>query len=347
VTVGILCSLQDCPVAADGQCLEGFGDPRECPNSSELAAGEDSSVDDEADEDEFGVDLAGGDTSIDEALESAPSDSAWISLGGDRALTPEEADLVARNAPCRLVLVAGEFESGKTTLVVELYAQFLRGPFAGATFGGSHTLRALDARHHPARVESGEPVPVTDRTGEEDMRLVHLRIQREARVHNLLFSDVRGEFFENIIDGAAVSAEVPLAGRANVCLLLIDGAGVANVLHRQSMISRAQLLIAGLTEPGGLRDGTPVMILLTKGDLLSADVKAWASSHMDSLSELAARRHLVPRALIVAARPLDSAQFGLEEVLDGVLPAPPDRLARVVEVQPGDRQFWIQPEVVP
>lgn len=267
-----------------------------------------------------------------------------MTIGGDTALTLAEADEIAARAPCRVVLVAGEFESGKTTLVVELYAQFLDGPFAGASFGGSRTLRALDSRHHPARAMSGGTVPTTVATRDENMRVLHLRLRRHGRVHDLLLSDVRGEYFENIIDGAAAASEVPLAARADLCLLAIDGQLVAVPEERQRAITRARLLLGGLAEDGGLRAGAKTVIVVTKRDLLGTSARQWATDQLAQLRDWAVNRGLDASTAMIAARPEGARAEALDEILDAILPMPPAKSRPVSMPQPGDREFWNQPE---
>lgn len=340
MTEVLICEQAGCPLVTEGQCLEGFTEVDACPHTRPA-----SEVDDTDDVDRCDVKDAdtGGDDDADE--DNPAADSRWVFLGGDAPLSVQEADQLAAHAPCRVVLVAGEFESGKTTLVVELYAQFLQGSFGGAHFGGSRTLRALDKRHHPAREKSGHVTPKTERTADEDMRLLHLRLRRHGRLQDLLLSDVKGEFFENIVDGAGVAREVPLATRADLCLLMVDGASVANTIHRQSAVTRARLLLGGLCESDGLRPGTTIAIVLTKIDLIAPADRPWAEAQLTELRQWALGRGFDATALCVAARPPDGPPEGLELLLDYFLPPPRPRKVAVPPAEPCDRQFWNQPEM--
>jgi hypothetical protein len=342
VTVSLLCSEDDCPVATEFRCLEGLDPPNTCPNARLTSEAEDSGDDQERKEHE------GLDDDVDEEAEPASAPlQRWVNLGGDVALTPSEANQLAARHPCRLVLVAGEFESGKTTLLVELYARFLHGPFAGADFGGSATLRALDARHHPARENSGRAVPTTERTQDEDMRLLHLRVRRHGSLHNLLFSDIRGEFFEAIADRADAIEYVPLAARADVCLVLVDGAAIADLRRRQTAVTRARLLLGGLADSEGLQPGTKTVIVLTKVDLIEASDRSWAEAEMGKLCQKALDLGLNGAAVSIAARPDEAQPEGLEQILDHVIPLPQRLATSTALAQPGDRQFWNQPDEAP
>lgn len=345
MTQVLVCSEDGCPVSTDGRCLEGFTPPDTCPHSRTRAT-EGLNHNDDVDLEEV---TPGDDDDVteddDEPLPARPGEVQWVELGGDVALSLREADELAARTPCRVVLVAGEFESGKTTLVVELYARFLHAPFADADFGGSATLRALDARHGPARATSGRSTPKTERTQDEDMRLLHLRLRRHGRVHDTLFSDVKGEFFEAIAHSAGAIKDVPLVARADLCLVLVDGAAIADPRKRQTAVTRARLLLAGLADPEGLLPGTSTVIVLTKLDLVDPMDRPWAESQLEALRERAVSLGLAASALCVAARPLDQPPEGLDRLLDHILPPPTTQSVRAEPVEPGDRQFWNQPEV--
>lgn len=358
MTPELVCEQPGCPVAIDGRCFEGFADPAGCPHVHGLTANpanatEGSDVNQNHLE-AADADFADPELDVDEDDAEAKEQGAgvegarveWIALGGDAALTLADADDVAQQAPCRVVLIAGEFDTGKTTLIVELYAQLLHGPFAGTEFGGSRTLRAFDRRHHPARADSGGTSPTTDRTAETDMRLLHLRLRRHDRVTSLLVSDVWGEFFENIVDGAAAAEQVPLAGRADLCILAVDGEQLAIPAERQVAATRARVLLGGLTEPGALRPTTPISIVATKADrLANPSARSWAEQRLQSLREFAESRGHPSVVQLVAARPPDGAPTqGLDALLDHILPPPQAPSPTTAESRPADRQFWNQPD---
>jgi len=339
VTETLSCNQVGCPIASDGRCLEGFPHGIGCPNAHPLAVVAAAAGDGEDD-------LDGGEYEEEEEGGGGYEEETGVDLGGDAALTLKQADLLAAHQPCRVVLVAGEFESGKTTLVAEFYARFLEGPFEDAIFGGSQTLRALDVRLHPAREASGETKPTTDRTADSDMRLLHLRVRREGALHNLLLSDVRGEFFENVVDGAPVEEEVPLAARADVCVLAVDGAAVAQPGERQVAFTRAKLLLGGLVQEGGLSTSTPVLVVVTKADLLEGPARQWAEHRLTQLCDWALKQGVQAVPLFVSARPdTGTAREGLGLLFAGLLPSPPTTRPSARDPEPGDRQFWNQPEV--
>jgi hypothetical protein len=324
----------------DGRCLEGLGE--ECPHRQWA---------DEAEATESGV--AAGVAAVasndeeDGATEPARPDATeeeHIELGGGYSITVREAEELAQAHGAHVVLIAGEFRCGKTTLVAEIYGRFLRGPYCSWTFAGSRTLYALDRRYHTTRDGSGLDQPDMPRTREEEMRVLDLRLVREDRRVPLMFSDVRGELFDNISQGAAVESEVPLAARANEVVALLNGFKVKDRFQRAEALNLFRQLIAGLAEDGGVTAGTPLAIVLSKRDLLDEADLEWFDEHETKLRELAERAGYGPVAVFrVAARPADAPHEpeGLEGLFDWLCEARRDS----ADLDPRDqldvtRTYW-------
>ncbi|MBF4563128.1 GTPase domain-containing protein [Microbacterium sp. VKM Ac-2870] len=318
IVTPLACSQTACPLRDDGTCLDGFTDPTECPNilhASDDVAGDSSGIDE---------DLTSLDFSLDEGLENdfEPGDAAAAPtsyIGGDEALSMSEAGDVTASRPSAVILVAGDYASGKTTLVVELWAQFLDGSFNGWDFAGSRTLSAFDRRHLPARLSSGRTEATTERTQDDDMRLLHLELAAgPSRRASLLFSDVKGEFFGDLVDGQPVAESVPLAKRADLCVLVIDGEHLKQPADRAGSLWRSRLMLGALTEAGGLLPGTPLLITISKSDLLSRSARDEVEAAVEPLRRFASDRNLVPEIAFISARPDDAqdAPRGLESVLE-------------------------------
>jgi hypothetical protein len=329
------CSDTACPLAVDGTCIDGFDDPSDCPNSNPRFDGLESSVAVEEPVVE-GV-------TTDDATPVIPESDPVLYIGGDEALSLTEAEEVTARALSRVVLVAGEYASGKTTLVVELWAQFLQGPFGEWSFKGSKTLAALDKRHRPARVASGRARASTDRTQDDDMRLLHLELSTSDRTANLLMSDVKGEFFDDLINGVSVGVTVPLARRADACIFMLDGARLVDPADRAATLWRSQLLIGALTEPDGLAQGTPILLAVSKCDLLDASGLESILNDVAELEAFAQRRGTRTQVLSLSARPGDArlGTVGLEELLDWSTRDDPaaDEAVGALDTQTG-RYFW-------
>lgn len=258
-----------------------------------------------------------------EPIETPPPpvdpDAGWTLLSGDQSLTEGEANRVAAHHGGVVILVAGCLDAGKTTMLVQLFDQFLRGPFAGLTFAGSETLDAFDARHFGCRYDSGNDKPDTDRTPDTEMRFLHLRLTENGHRRALLPTDLRGELFEDLVNGAKVADRIPIAATAAKTVLLVDGATFADLKSRETAETNALLLIGSLASEGGLRHGSPLLIVLSKADLLDHDKALfdWAKACLGRLEDEAKRRGFTNvDHLVLAARPeTGGSPQGLEGLL--------------------------------
>ena len=344
VALSLLCSQASCPLNEDGTCLDGFDDPSECPNVggpvSDNSAS--SALSDDLSDLEF--DRNGVDTDEADLPHETLSVSPTSYIGGDQALSLTAANDIAAMAPSTVVLVAGDFASGKTTLVVELWAQFLDGPVADWNFAGSRPLVALDRRHQPSRVSSGRAEATTERTRDDDMRLLHLELADDAGSYrNLLLSDVKGEFFGDLIAGRSVDEAVPLAKRADLCVLVIDGSKASDTAARSECVWRSRLLLGALTEDGGLVGGTRLLIAVSKSDLLAEPEKSSLQALISPVLTFAEGRGLRPEIVFISARPekAEDEPQGLQFVLKWMTRE--DRIGSSTDLEPrvnAERFFW-------
>lgn len=249
---------------------------------------------------------------------SAPTaEEKWVGLAGADSLSWKEADRVAARHGATIVLLAGNQESGKTTLLLQLWAQFLRGPFAGYRFAGSETLDAFDGRHYPCRLDSGNPYPLTERTTDTDTRFLHLCVaDASGRRHALLMTDMWGELFKDVALGANVADRVPVASRADKTIVIIDGEEVADETKREAALRNARTLIGAFASKGGPRSDAPMMILLSKADALGGNANDWYEGRLTKLVEFAVASGFASvEEHRVAARPLAADPEGLEKIL--------------------------------
>lgn len=234
-----------------------------------------------------------------------PSDVVLDS--GDAALTLAEASSLAAEIGATVVLVAGAQDVGKTTMAVTLWSQFLLGPFAGFRFAGSRTLDAFDQRQFASRVSSGNSTADTARTEDEDLRLLHLRVaDAEGRLYDLLPSDIRGEYFQDLVNGQPqVDGLRDLTRRADKVIVAVDGARVVSLEERQQAVLEARLLLGRLTSEGWMHPDSPLLLLLTKVDLATTGEDLdWYSAQEEALLEFAKDRGLShTTAARLSARP--------------------------------------------
>ena len=127
----------------------------------------------------------------------------------DAALSFDEARRLTSRRGALLVMFAGEVDTGKTTLLVEIWTDLLlHGRIGSCDFAGSTTALAFEERSFQSRLSSRRESPDTLRTNEEDDGLLHLRIKRsDRRLLELLLTDMTGEHFRAIREGRPLDEE--------------------------------------------------------------------------------------------------------------------------------------------
>lgn len=260
--------------------------------------------------------------------DSAPTPEPRALLRGTDPLTPAEASSLAAVRKTRLVIWAGEHDSGKTTLCAELYERHRRGE-AQTVFAGSETLLGFEERIHLSRVESGRLTPRTKRTElDPDKReLLHLAVQSDTGRSDLLIADIPGEVFRRIRDHEIGAADVPLLSQADKLAVVVDGALIARPGDRSMAIHFARQLIGELSAGDLPAEKMDILLLLTKLDRLhdaGPDALAYWEEHREPL--LADLQKLNPQAttLATAARFSGDQDDGMEELMGWLLREPPD-----------------------
>lgn len=271
------------------------------------------------------VEVAEGDETQDD---SAPEPDSRVLLRGSDPLTPTEASSLAAVGETRLVIWAGEHDSGKTTLCAELYERHRRGK-AQTVFAGSETLLGFEERIHLSRVESGRLIPRTKRTelDPDERELLHLAVQGDAGRTDLLIADIPGEVFRRIRDHEISTSDVPLLSQADKLAIVVDGALIARPGDRTMAIHFARQLIDELAAGDLPAEKMDIVLLLTKLDRLrdaGPDALAYWEEHRKSL--LANLQKLNPQATVLAAAARFSCDQddGMDELMGWLLREPPD-----------------------
>jgi hypothetical protein len=172
-----------------------------------------------------------------------------------------------RRSGARIIVLAGDVESGKTTLLVSLFERFHEGPFCGYDFAGSRSLLAFEQRCHDSRAASQAEVPETQRTELSTSGFLHVCVRGDdRRRHELLFWDFTGEVYQRARDSLLDAEQLQVVGSANHFALILDGNQLAQPRLRAVAVTHARTLLRSLVEAGVLAYTTPVDLLVTKWD---------------------------------------------------------------------------------
>lgn len=307
------CKQSKCSVATTGKCFEGVSPVEECPHfipneSSERV--EQEEIDEPVD-----------DPGLVRTKDAPLPEVVAIPFGAD--LTSETARRIMGSTQTNVIVLAGDVNSGKTTLLTSIYERFLDGTFGGYMFARSETLPGFERRCHLSRITSDRISPDTDRT-RGPMTLLHLRVQHvdsKTPPRELLFSDISGEDFEAARNSVDVCRQMPIIKRADHCLLLIDGKRLVSLEQRQKAFRGGEMLLRSLLDSGMLGKQSLVDVLFTKYDLIRADTDNQTLDFLAYIEQELRKKFSGRLARIrfyrVAARPIRMGDmetaYGLEE----------------------------------
>jgi len=200
------------------------------------------------------------------------------------------------------------------------------GPFAGYLFAGCRTLRGLERRCFPSRLESERLHADTVRTSRGDgQSLLHLRLRAEMLdrpARDLLLSDISGEFFRDACDSTEGCQQLKVLRRADHVVLCLDGQKLASSNQRHEAFNTGKLLLQSALDADMIGRLTFVDILFTKRDLIGNETEAvnYLKSIQERLRKEFASRLGRLRFFEIAARP-EREGFALAHGLDAVLPS--------------------------
>lgn len=259
------CQQADCPFNETGACLEQIIPIETCPHLVERY-----DTDEDADQ-EVTDDLS--DTQGLSPIKPTTSPQALgVPVYSGEALIGEQADALASEAETTVVIVAGDVDSGKTTLIGCSYSSFLEGPVGAWMFAGSRTLLGYDRRVHDHRVSSNRDAPVTEHTPLGVDEYYHLDVQSSTakRRRRLLLHDISGEAYQKAIDQSRGAEELAMLRRADVIVILLDGTRLLKRSQRAEAVSRLLDLLLAVTKVGHLSKEPPVQIVVSRWDHVAA-----------------------------------------------------------------------------
>lgn len=214
-------------------------------------------------------------------------DTRWAPLPASTMLSTDEADALLRWRKASIITVVGERNGGKTTLVSQLYEQFLRGPFAQTLFSHSWSLQGFEKKNFQSRVRSGGSRPETTRTSvQEGLGFFHLAVSDEASLlrTDLLISERAGETYRDMRDEPERATTLVEIRKASVIVLILDGERVSQVRTRHAVFGSVRSMARALLDSGSINKEARVQLVTTKIDLLSRE----AAEALAALSEFEA-----------------------------------------------------------
>jgi hypothetical protein len=242
------CLQPGCTFDVDGVCLEGLPAGKDCPHRSQKIAEEDA----ESAEEPLGI------------------AEKWISLPDGYELSLESTFEITRGSSARLIVLAGEADAGKTTLISCVFEQFSEGMYAEHKIAWSDTVLAFERICYRSRISSEAEKADTVRTKGLSPRFFHLQLQNNESGNfvDLLVTDVSGEAYRRALNNQDDALSLSFIKRADVFVLLLDGERLASKELRQDAFRRGLLLLKALLQANVISSQCSVLVLVAKYDLI-------------------------------------------------------------------------------
>jgi hypothetical protein len=190
----------------------------------------------------------------------------YFHVGEGNALSQEELFRFSIRTKVNTILVAGAFESGKTTLATMMYFLFLEGRNKNLWFSGSVTMKGFRERSNYLVYGSGKPTAETKRTSVDAKDLyLHLAVaDNQNKKYNLFFTDASGEKFnENNIKEVA---EDFLESRH--VIVVVDGKKLSDARLRGGEMYSLKILLHQMLNLKIITSNTMLQVVCTKKDCI-------------------------------------------------------------------------------
>lgn len=210
----------------------------------------------------------------DETVGSGVEEQAFVDLCAGYEIGEAETENITLRWPTQLIVFAGAEGSGKTTMLAALYEHLGRGSFAGFNFAGSRSLLGFEQICHANRVISGGVRPTTERTIPLDEAAYYHLALREVvgsrlRRH-LLLSAISGELYRWARNSREECEKLTFLRRANAIVVLVDGAKLASLEHRNNAHADAAGILDAFLDARMVPTGCHVEFAFSKLDRIRA-----------------------------------------------------------------------------
>lgn len=248
------CKQEDCNIAKDGKCLEGLS-KEECPHFYWAEGGEKIEG------------IKENDLNKPEVVKNG------VKMYPGAAVSVSELKIITSAYDCNKIIILGESDSGKTTLLGYIFDRFQKGPFEDIYFSGSLTLRGFDERCHYSRASSNADIPHTEKTNIQAFDFLHISVKKrlDEPSKHLLLSDISGEKLRDAGHSSALMLELEMLKYADKIIFVIDGQKISDKKIRQATIFSAHGFIQKALDEKIFSTKTDLQVVLSKWDYFVSD----------------------------------------------------------------------------
>ena len=215
------------------------------------------------------------------------SDDYMLSSG--QALNENELYQLTARTKTRIIYVLGPVGSGKTTFESMLYAFFLKNIDQNLLFAGSETLVGFEERLNYLRTKSGNSNAQMERTNKNERRcFLHLNLLdlRLNCYHNIVFSDISGETFENCNSNRSnMEQDLPYLDMAQNVVLFMDGENLLDNSERQGSVMKIKSFLKTFKSSKFYNKKPNIDIIISKNDIIYERTRQESNDFIDHIKE--------------------------------------------------------------
>lgn len=195
---------------------------------------------------------------------------SYINVFPGNGLNLRELMHLSARIPVTMVMVAGPYASGKTTLMVMMYHLFREGLNKKLRFRGSRTMRGYWKRSEKLMQYSANEKPDMDRTslGFSDNFLHLALVDTKGDERDVVFVDIPGEVFNEV--GEIKELEELFADIENM-IVVIDMQKIRESSKRRITVLDTKVMMSNLIKYRILSKSTSLQIVCTKIDSIKED----------------------------------------------------------------------------
>jgi len=204
-------------------------------------------------------------TDVTEVQEENVDIESYINVFPGNGLNLRELVHLSAKIPVNMVMVAGPYESGKTTLMVMMYHLFREGLNKKLRFRGSKTMLGYWKRSEKLMQYSANEKPEVDRTplGFSDNFLHLSLVDSGGNERDVVFIDIPGEVFDE--EGEVKELEELFPDIANM-IVVMDMQKIQNNSERRIVRLNTKAMLSNLIKYHILSKSTSLQIVCTKMD---------------------------------------------------------------------------------
>lgn len=190
---------------------------------------------------------------------------SYINVYPGNGLNLRELVHLSARIPVTMVMVAGPYASGKTTLMVMMYHLFREGLNKKLRFRGSRTMRGYWKRSEKLMQYSANEKPEVDRTslGFSDNFLHLSLVDSEGNEKDVVFVDIPGEVFD---EEEEVKELEELFSDIENMIIVVDMQKIQNSSERRIVALNTKAMMSNLIKYHILSKSTSLQIACTKMD---------------------------------------------------------------------------------